>query len=304
MGGVGVWPFGEYPAGGLERLGPHVTAYYGHALPLSNSAIVRGTERTLVFDANMLRFAQELRAVVDAGGPPLTELVLSHHHDDHVFGAMHFAPPARVFARGYTREQLGRLAAMDVREIAEWYRDDVYDGDAAEEVLGLRFVLPEAEVEAAQAIDLGGGVVVHLHPFGGAAHTEGDLWAFVDPDGVALCGDLWFNACEPYLGSGSVVGAKAAVAELRSTGARTYLPGHGVAGRIERDDPLERFCDWMLGTVAAQLEQGIEGDELKAAARAAFEAQANRPGAVGFPFAVPGFFEEGVEAAVADVRRG
>jgi hypothetical protein len=94
------------------------------------------------------------------------------------------------------------------------------------------------------------------------------------------------------------------VAELRSAGARTCLPGHGIAGRIERDDPLERFCDWMLGTVAAQLDQGIEGEELKATARAAFEAQENRPGAVGFPFAVPGFFEEGVEAAVADVRRG
>ena len=303
MDGDGPWPFGDYPTGGLERLGPHVTAYYGDALPLSNSAIVRGAERTLVFDANMLRFARALRAAVDADGPPLTDLVLSHHHDDHTFGAIHFAPPARVLARGYTRRQIERLAVMDVREIAEWYRDGAYGADAAEEVLGLRFVVPETDVEAAETIDLGGGVSVHLRPFGGAAHTAGDLWALVEPDGVVLCGDLWFNGCEPYLGSGSVVGAKAAVAELRSAGARAYLPGHGVAGRIERRDPVERFCDWILATVAAQLEQGIEGDELEVTVRAAFEAQKSRPGAVGWRFAVPGFLEEGVGAAAADVRR-
>lgn len=303
MDGDRAWPFGEYPPGGLERLGPHVTAYYGDALPLSNSAIVHGAERTLVFDANMLRFARTLRAVVDTEGPPLTELVLSHHHDDHTFGAMYFAPPARVLARAHTRGQIERLAAMDVREIAESYRDDAYEADAVAQVLGVRFVVPEVVVEVAETIDLGGGVSVQLHPFGGAAHTEGDLWAFVEPDGAALCGDLWFNGCEPYLGSGSVSGAKAAVAELRTVGARIYLPGHGVAGRITSNDPVERFCDWMLGTVAAQLEQGIEGHELKVVVRAAFEAQKDRPGAVGFPFAVPGFFEEGVEAAASDVRR-
>jgi glyoxylase-like metal-dependent hydrolase (beta-lactamase superfamily II) len=295
------WQFGEYPPGGLERLGPHVTAYYGEAFPISNSAIVRGTERTLVFDANVLRFARTLHAAVLAEGPPLTHLVLSHHHDDHTFGAMHFAPPAEVLARAYVRERLERFARMDPGEIADWYRDEVYEPGAAEEMLAMRIVLPDAVVEEPRTIDLGGGVVVHVRPFAGAAHTKGDLWALVEPDGVALCGDLWFRDCEPYLASGSVAGAMAAVGELRASGARVHLPGHGPSGRIGREDPVERFCGWLLETVAAQVEQGIEGDELKVVVRAAFAAQSGRPGAVGFSVAIPGFLEDGVEAAVRDV---
>jgi glyoxylase-like metal-dependent hydrolase (beta-lactamase superfamily II) len=279
-----------------------VVAYYAEAMPLANSAIVRGADRTLVFDANVFRFARAVRAVVDADAPPLSHLVLSHHHDDHTFGAMYFAPPARVLARAYTRRQMERVGAMDVRGVTERYRDDAYEAEVAEEVPGLRLVVPDAVVEVAETIDLGGGVSVDLHPVGGAAHTCGDLWAFVEPDGVALCGDLWFNGCEPYLGSGSVAGAKAAVAELRAAGARIYLPGHGLAGRIGRGDAVERFCAWLLETVAAQLDQGIEGDELKVAVTVAFEAQKDRPGSVGFPFAVPGFLADAVEAAAADVR--
>jgi glyoxylase-like metal-dependent hydrolase (beta-lactamase superfamily II) len=279
-----------------------VTAYYGDAFPISNSAIVRGTERTMVFDANILRFARTLHATAVAEGPPLSHLVLSHHHDDHSFGAMYFAPPAEVLARAYVRRRLERFAGMDPREIADWYRDGLYEWGAAKEMLGLRIVLPDVAVEEPTAIDLGGGVVVHLQPFVEAAHTKGDLWAFVEPDDVALCGDLWFNDCEPYLASGSVAGAMAAVGELRACDAGVYLPGHGASGWIGRDDPVERFCAWLLETVAAQYEQGFEGDELKSVVRAAFEAQSGEPDAVGFAVAIPGFLEDGVEAALRDVR--
>ncbi|MEI8191909.1 MAG: MBL fold metallo-hydrolase, partial [candidate division NC10 bacterium] len=93
------WPFGLYPPGGLRRLGPHVVAYHGDVYPVANSAIVRSSEATLVFDANLLRFARALRAAVDQGeGPPLRELVLSHPHNDHAHGAMHFSPPAHTWA--------------------------------------------------------------------------------------------------------------------------------------------------------------------------------------------------------------
>lgn len=64
------WPFGPYPQSGLRRLGPHVVAYHGDAFPFANSAIVRGSEATLVFDANLLRFARALQAAADQGEGP------------------------------------------------------------------------------------------------------------------------------------------------------------------------------------------------------------------------------------------
>src|SRR5438552_2191220 len=163
-----------------------------------------------------MRFARELRsAVEEGGGARLAHVVLSHVHADHVLGSMHFAPPARVIARAYTREKLSRWAmAPDLGGYGASYRE-MYPG-AEEEVRELRIAVPDDVAESETAIDLGGGVTVRLHPVGGAAHTKGDLWALVEPDGVALCGDLWFNACEPYLASGSVAGALNAVGMLRS----------------------------------------------------------------------------------------
>ncbi len=279
------WPFGEYPAGGLECLGPHVTAFYAENFPLANSAIVRGTEATLVFDANFAREGLELRRAVDAEGPPLRELVLSHYHDDHTLGAMHLTPPAVVRSRAYTRERMSAWSS---------------DPDLPDLPEGIRIVVPDSLVEEQEVLDLGGDVLVRLIPEP-EAHTRGDLWAFVEPDGVALCGDLWFSACEPYLGSGSVSGAMAAIDHLREARANVYLPGHGRAGTLaaEGEEPVQRYCAWLLDQTSAEMARGSEGEELATAVRTAFAQRDD----IRFPFAIPGFLEEGVVAAVRDLKR-
>jgi cyclase len=294
------WPFGDYPKGGVVRLGPHVTGYHAEAFPIANSAIVHGRDGTLVFDANIARFARRVREIADERAGPLTHLVLSHHHDDHSFGAMHFVPPARAYARGYVGRRLRRYSEMDRAGLADLYRSEHYEPEVAEEARDVRLVLPEMEVEIEQTIDLG-GVRVRLIPMTGAAHTKGDLWAHVEPDDVVLCGDLWFVDCEPYLGSGSVAGAVRAVDVLRSVGAACYLPGHGPVGVIEARDPVERFGRWVLEATAAGWEEGLQGEDLRRHVREAFEAQRGRPEAVGFALELPGFLEAGVRAAIADL---
>ena len=279
------WPFGEYPTDGFERLGPNVTAFYARGFPVSNSAIVRGTEATLVFDANFIDEGRRLREAVDRGGPPLRDLVLSHVHDDHTLGAMHLSPPAVVRSRAYTRERL-----------AVWTPDEDLP-DARE----LMIVLPDVVVEQPEALHLGGGVSVHLFPEP-EAHTRGDLWAFVEPDGVALCGDLWFTGCEPYLGSGSVVGAIAAIDRLRDAGAGLYLPGHGRAGALspQGSEPVQRFCKWVLAQTSEGLDRGLEGRDLEVWVRSVLAGRED----IGFALSVPGFLEDGVAAAVRDLRGG
>ena len=147
-------------------------------------------------------------------------------------------------------------------------------------------------------------MIVDLFPEA-EAHTRGDLWVFVEPDGVALCGDLWFGACEPYLGGGSASGAIEAIGHLRGSGAGVYLPGHGPAGAMDPTpgaDPVERYCAWLLDQVATL--ESLEDEELAALVRSRYEAQRERPNGISFPVAVPGFLEESVKAAVRDVRGG
>ena len=227
------WPFGAYPTGGLLALGPHVTAYHAESFPLSNSAIVRGADATLVFDANCFGSARALRAAVDVTGPPVRDLVLSHAHDDHWMGAELFAPPATVHARLQVRERLRRTVSEGRVPGAQYRRGS----DALGEDREVRVVLPDVVVEADSSIELGGGVVVHLRSVG-LAHTDGDLWALVEPDDVVLCGDLWFVDCEPLVGSGSVRGLLDAIGAIRQADAGLHLPGHGPAARLGPADTL------------------------------------------------------------------
>jgi glyoxylase-like metal-dependent hydrolase (beta-lactamase superfamily II) len=283
------WPFGEYPPGGVERLGPHVLAVYGESMPLSNSAVVIGADATLAFDANVLGWAGVQRSLVDDRTAPLMHLVLSHYHDDHTLGAALFSPPAEVRARARTRTRLARWEAegVDAERYTEW------GPDAPAALRDLRIVVPAVDVDEPETLDLGGGVRVHLFPHP-VAHTTGDLWAFVEPDEVALCGDLWFHACEPYI-EASAAGSRDAVAALRACGARVHLPGHGHAGVVGPvgEDPLERYCAWLVEQAHALPD--LEGRGLAAEIRRRYDSLDPM-----FPFAIPGFLEASVGAAERD----
>jgi glyoxylase-like metal-dependent hydrolase (beta-lactamase superfamily II) len=294
------WPFGVLPPNGLERLGPHTTAYYATGYPYSNSAIVAGKNGALVFDANIFHYAGELKAALDRDRPSApAHLVLSHAHADHADGTMYFSPPAQTLASDFTRRRLAWWVGHDQASRNAEYVD--HYPAATTWYRNFRMVVPERSITRAETIDLGGGVRVQLYPEP-VAHTPGDVWALVEPDGVVLCGDLWFNECEPYLGSGSIEGSLEALAHLRATGARTYLPGHGRAASIEPNDLMERYCRWLSQRVAAGLEGGFAGAELRRMVRAEFDALSATPS--GMPFAIgwKGALEDGVEAAEMAAR--
>ncbi len=292
------WPFGPYPERGLRALGPHVTAFHGAGWPYANSALIRGRDGLLVFDANLPWVAPLLRATLDddTSAPPLTHLVLSHAHGDHAHGASWFAPPARTWARAFARDRLAGYSDENRREEIDFY-SDAFPG-AADAYLDLRIVVPEQTVEAERVIDLG-GVTVRLVPEP-VAHTAGDLWAVVEPDGIVLAGDLWCNGIEGYLGDGSVAGEVAAIDHLRDAGG-ICLPGHGPPGAIAADDPLQRYAVWILERTAAGMAAGLTGEELQRDARTAYEGG----DADMFGFLVrmhPGFLDDAV-ASVEDAAR-
>lgn len=293
--------FGPFPPGGLQALTPHVTAYYTEAYPCSNAAIVRGTDATLVFDATLLSQARALRRAVDAAPPPLRELVISHSHNDHAHGAMYFTPPARAWASRFARDRLAYWATRDLAPFAEEMR--ALNPELAAEYAEVRIVVPEQVVEGQAVIELGGGVRVALYSEA-LAHTAGDLWARVEPDGVVLCGDLWFNGHEPYLGNGSAAGSLTALRHLRESGGSVFLPGHGPAGQIaaDPDEPMGRYCRWVMERTSEGLARGLSGESLRVAVRAEFIAQRDRPGGIRFIAEWPSFLEDAVEATEEEQR--
>lgn len=288
---VPAWPFGTWPVGGVERLGSHVLAYYAPGLPLANSAIVVGSDAALVFDANIFRYASDLKALLDEQWPQgPVHLVLSHTHCDHIDGSMYFCP-AETWATQWAKR---RLAWWSGQDLSERYLDQAEGHPEAKQWYDeeFRLVVPEHGIKGPTVIELGGGVRVHLQPEV-TAHTPGDLWGRVEPDDVVLCGDLWFHDCEPWLGLGALDGTLQVLARLRAAGAASYLPGHGRAGRIASGDKMERYAEWIREHVREAMDRGLTGSALTTRLREVFD---QRP-PVRFTLPIEGFLEDAVEAA-------
>ncbi len=166
-------------------------------------------------------------------GREISNIVLTHHHFDHVLGvsaidgAAVYCTPA--VATSMT-DHAGRLRADAVR-----YGADPRQVDDA--IAALR--TPE-HVVTSDAIDLGDRVVSISHP--GRGHTDHDMIAVVEGADrtVVFCGDLVEESNDPCIDTDSDVAAwPTTLDRLLAAGgdAAIYVPGHGAvvdAGFVRR----------------------------------------------------------------------
>ncbi|MDT0345295.1 MBL fold metallo-hydrolase [Streptomyces litchfieldiae] len=188
---------------------------------------VAGPDGVLLVDAGPSRSAggEAARELAGLLGRPVTRVVITHPHFDHVLGLA-----ALPDAEAYGGEGLaGFLAAGGRAEVgrdAERYGLESGSADAA--------ALPESwhEVPAGGTldVDLGGGrraVLIGL----GAAHSGHDVAVLVPgPVPVMFCGDLVEESGQPQAGPDAEPerwpAALDRLLELGGPGAR-YVPGHG-----------------------------------------------------------------------------
>ncbi len=170
-------------------------------------------------------------------------------------------------------------------EAQQWYEEE------------FRLVVPDRGVEEPTTIELGGGVEVRLQPEV-TAHTPGDLWARVEPDGVVLCGDLWFHDFEPWLGLGALEGSLEALGRMRAADGLCHLPGHGLAGRLESSDKMICYIGWIQEHVRLALGSGLTGTALATRLREEFD----REPPVRFALPIEGFLEDAVAGAEEAAR--
>lgn len=230
-----------------EHLAPGVARRRLPYLDVTIGLIV-GSEGVLLIDTgSTLREGAELREQVEAlTGRPVTHIVLTHGHFDHVFGTAAF-PEAEVYGErtlaGYLRQERDILRETAVRLGTD-------PGEAREAAAAL--VYPAHPVLHDHALDLGGRPLRLIHP--GRGHTGHDLVVHVpgasasDP-AVVFCGDLVEESGEPQAGEDAVPGSWAATLDaLLALGGGTarYVPGHGAVVdarfvRAQRDALAERF---------------------------------------------------------------
>jgi glyoxylase-like metal-dependent hydrolase (beta-lactamase superfamily II) len=195
---------------------------------ISNAGFVVTGDGVVVFDAlGSPSLAVELRRrIAEVTDQPVTRVIVSHYHADHIYGLQVFADEgAEIIAPRGAFEYLESMTAverLDERRFSldPWVNDDT------------RLVRPDLLVEDEYRFTQGG--IDFQVNYMGSAHSAGDMTLLVVTDGVLFSGDLIFEGRIPFVGDAD---SKRWLETLRSLEQGDFvalIPGHGPAARDPR----------------------------------------------------------------------
>lgn len=212
----------------------------------------------LLSPAHARRVEAALRQKTDL---PVRLVVLTHHHPDHAWGAVHFVRQgALLVAHRACRERMAtdhpsQLAARRSQpEAAEWLAD-------------VALVLPSLTFDEGVTVHFGADVEV-WHP--GPGHTPGDVFLYLPEAGVAVCGDLVFSGYHFNYQDADPGGLRRGLEALRALDAEVFVPGHGPPGGPELLQAQAAYHDAVERTVREALAAGKGEAEVTAQLRAQF----------------------------------
>jgi len=229
--------------------GPHTDASDSNLGAVGNVAIVVGEQSVALIDSGgSLEFGLQLRAALEEiTDLPVSHVINTHMHPDHLLGNGAFAGPTVEFV-GHRR--LG--AALAAR--AEFYLE-AGTRNVGPKFAGTRAIGPTLEVADSIHINLGGRVLkVTAHA---TAHTDNDLTVYDRRTRTLFAGDLVFVERLPIV-DGSLKGWLAVMEDLRAVPAVRVVPGHGPAS-VRWPSALhaqERYLQALLRDVRIEIAAG------------------------------------------------
>ncbi|MFC4730049.1 quinoprotein relay system zinc metallohydrolase 2 [Salipiger abyssi] len=240
----------------VEEIAPGVFVHLGaiaepdaeNGGDVSNLGFVIGRDSIAVIDSGGAAWMGEAlwRAIRARSELPVSYVILTHMHPDHVFGASVF-PRAQVVGHA----QLARALA----ERRDSYLESFARLIGAPRFLGTESPEVTTGIDGAASLDLGGRMLeMRAWP---TAHTSTDLTVFDRATGTLFAGDLVFDRHTPAL-DGSLRGWQAVLAEMRGMEVARLVPGHGgpVLDWPEGAAPLERYLEVLARDTQAQLDAG------------------------------------------------
>lgn len=218
---------------------------------INNAGLVRGRDGVALIDTcatrkRTERFLAAVRAV--AGAAPIRFAVNTHLHGDHCYGNALLPAETAVIGHAKTREGL-------LNDVLLTAAPPIWSPMPDFGVASVR--PPTVVVHDRLTLHLGEHRVELAHP-GHAAHTEGDVVAWLPDSGVLFAGDLLFHGITPMVLMGSLSGALRSLDWLADFGARTTVPGHGpliddLAAVLAAHERYYRFVE---ATAAAGMAEG------------------------------------------------
>jgi quinoprotein relay system zinc metallohydrolase 2 len=225
------------------HFGRHEEMTPDNAGDIANLGFIVGGRAVAVIDCGGSRAVGDgLRQAIRRVTPlPISHVVLTHVHPDHVVGCAAFERDAPQFV-GHAR-----LPAALAQRGGHYLRSLAHElGPAA---AGNVIVPPNMLIANRADIDLGDRrVTLRAHA---TAHTDADLTAFDAASGTLFAGDLLFRERVPVI-DGSIKGWLAVLDEIAAIPAARVVPGHGAV-----------LTDWPGGLAAQRRYLALVATEIR-----------------------------------------
>lgn len=242
----------EYAPGLFVHQGVHEEISAQNQGDISNSGFVVGSESVAVIDpggsmAVALNLKHALRAETDL---PVSHLILTHFHPDHVAGAAVFADVEHIVAHKNYSRAIAQRSGFYVQRFPWLLGPESESG----------FVQPNLTVDRQLLINLGDRqLIVNAHK---TAHTDNDITVFDEAIQALWASDVVFAQRTPSL-DGSLSGWMALLKNLAGKNYNLVVPGHGEPGSWDAVvNPQIRYLESLTSTVRKQLDAGVTLSEL------------------------------------------
>jgi len=244
----------------LEKLtdGVYAAIHINGGYAICNAGIINLGEKTLIFDPFITpEAAKDLRSTAETlFNNPITYVVNSHFHNDHIRGNQVFIPGASIISTTTTREYIAknepkaiadekiyapkRLAQLKAElqtekdsvkriELVAWVG---YFEALATSNSELKIKAPDITFED-KLILYGEEHTAELVEFG-KGHTESDLILYLPKEKIVFMGDLLFIDNHPWMADGYPENLITTLNKILQMDADIFIPGHGKVG--SKDD--------------------------------------------------------------------
>jgi glyoxylase-like metal-dependent hydrolase (beta-lactamase superfamily II) len=229
-----------------------------------NVGCIKQPESVAVIDTGMTPpLAKQFRKLIHKEvGEPITEVILTHYHSDHVFGTQVFQDctliTSSTMAAMYPELLKDRWSPEGIKELKEYYAQN--DPAFAKQLKDLRIVTPTQTFE--DSMTLGTENEIHIQHTGG--HTAGHSTVYLSTERVLFAGDLVFCQQYPYAGdpTNNPLEWMHAFEEILKMPVEIIVPGHGpLCGKEEIQTQLTYFKK-LETWIKAQLREEIPLDKV------------------------------------------
>lgn len=184
-----------------------------------NTVAIIGDKGVVLVDTG---FSDEVgRLIKNAVGKltrkPVTHVINTHHHGDHVLGNSEFKG-AEILSTEYCRDSVDKTG---------WNWIGILEQMVGRKFPNTKPLTPTttvAQESRTERIIHGVRMVIWAPP---GSHTPGDLMIYLPEDKVLIAGDIMVSKMTPNLGDGNIGNWIAVLDEVKGMDLKSVIPGHG-----------------------------------------------------------------------------